>query len=56
MDAETVAKQGIDGLLEGRTVVVNGLPNRAVLSALRLLPRGLARRVVARQAGGTQPS
>lgn len=53
MDAATVAKQGVEALFAGRTVLVNGLSNRAVLSALRLLPRGLARRLVARQAEGT---
>jgi len=56
MDAATVAREGVEGLLAGRPVVVNGVPNRLVLSTLRLLPRSLARRVVAGRAKATQPT
>lgn len=46
MDAETVAREGLDALMEGQTVHVNGLPNRAITTVLRLLPRKLARQLV----------
>ena len=38
---ERVAREGYEGLMAGRRVVVPGTPNRVVTLAARLLPRGL---------------
>lgn len=51
MEAAAVARLGIDGALRGRPVVVTGRVNRAIALGFRLLPDGLARRLVARASG-----
>jgi len=50
MDAETVARQGIDAALRGQTVYVNGVFNRAVEAAMRFLPKAAARGIMRGQA------
>lgn len=47
-DPAAVARAGVEGLLQGRALVVPGLANRAVVTLPRLLPRRLLARVVAR--------
>lgn len=49
MDAETVARQGVEAALRGQTVYVNGAFNRAVEAAMRLLPRTAARGIMRAQ-------
>ncbi|MGL5444798.1 MAG: SDR family NAD(P)-dependent oxidoreductase, partial [[Mycobacterium] stephanolepidis] len=48
VDAATVAKTAVDGMVAGRTVIVPGLANRIGAAANHLLPRGLLTRMVAR--------
>lgn len=48
MDAATVAAAGYAGMRRGERVVVPGLANRALGAVVRLSPRGLVTRVVAR--------
>lgn len=50
MDAETVARQGIEAAERGQTVYVNGVLNRAVEAAMRFLPKAAARSVMRGQA------
>jgi short-subunit dehydrogenase len=50
MDAETVARQGVEAALRGQTVYVNGAFNRAVEAAMRFLPRAAARGLMRGQA------
>jgi short-subunit dehydrogenase len=50
MDADTVARQGIEASLEGRTVLVNGALNRVIASGMKHLPTPLARGIMRRQA------
>lgn len=51
LSAARVAEQGVRGFLAGRRVVVPGVLNRASSILVRLLPRGLVARVVARLHG-----
>ena len=44
-DVEDVAREGLEACLEGKAVVVPGLPNRLAASAVGLYPRWLVRRV-----------
>ncbi len=50
MDADTVARQGLEAALQGKVVYVNGSVNKLIASAMRHMPAALARRVVQRQA------
>jgi short-subunit dehydrogenase len=50
MDAQTVAREGIDAALEGKAVYVNGAVNKVIASAMRHMPSSLARQVIRRQA------
>ncbi len=47
--AQQVAAEGYRGLMAGRRLVVPGLPNKAVTTLLRLLPRGLVLAVMERR-------
>jgi uncharacterized protein len=49
MDAETVARQGYDAVMAGRTVYVNGPLNRAIAAATRLVPSRLSAAMIRRQ-------
>ncbi|MFC3226893.1 SDR family NAD(P)-dependent oxidoreductase [Marinibaculum pumilum] len=51
MDAQAVARQGIDAALAGRPVVVTGRVNRIIALAFRLMPAALATALVARASG-----
>jgi hypothetical protein len=44
-DVEDVAREGYEACVAGRAVVVPGLPNRLVASAVQLYPRWLVRGV-----------
>ena len=46
MDAETVAKAGYRGLMDGKAVVVPGLKNKVIAFSVRLTPRNLVTRIV----------
>ncbi|OXS79947.1 SDR family NAD(P)-dependent oxidoreductase [Domibacillus enclensis] len=46
MSAEQVAKQGVDGLLKGKRVVITGGKNKAGAVAAKLLPRSTVAKVV----------
>jgi len=48
MDARTVARAGVEGMLAGRTLVVPGLANKALLASIRVTPRSLVRRITRR--------
>jgi short-subunit dehydrogenase len=48
MDAATVAAAGYAGMQRGERVVVPGMANRALGAIVRVSPRGLVTRVVAR--------
>lgn len=50
MDAETVAREGVDAALEGKVVYVSGAVNKVIASAMRHLPSGVAREVMRRRA------
>jgi short-subunit dehydrogenase len=50
MDADTVARQGVEAALEGRVVLVNGTVNKLIASAMKHLPEPIARGIVRRQA------
>jgi short-subunit dehydrogenase len=50
MDADTVARQGIEAALEGRAVLVNGAVNKLIASAMKHMPDPIARGIVMRQA------
>jgi short-subunit dehydrogenase len=50
MDADTVARQGVEAALEGQVVIVNGAVNRLIASAMKHLPEPIARGIVSRQA------
>ncbi|HVA64189.1 MAG TPA: SDR family NAD(P)-dependent oxidoreductase [Terriglobales bacterium] len=54
--AEAVARQALAGLKSGRAVVVCGGSNRAMVAVVRLLPRGMVARVVARMMKSWQPT
>lgn len=49
MDAPTVARQGLDAVDAGKAVYVNGGVNRAIKTLFKLLPDGLALKMVERQ-------
>lgn len=46
MDVRTVAKQGVEGFMQGRTIVIPGIRNRVLASSVGLLPRSMVRKVV----------
>jgi short-subunit dehydrogenase len=48
MDAEVVARKGVDALLKGRRLLIPGLLNRTLAHATRLGSRGLNARIVRR--------
>lgn len=48
LDAETVARVGYRGMMEGRTVVVPGLFNKLLVFTVRLGPRNLVTRIARR--------
>ena len=48
MGARTVARAGVEGMLAGRTLVVPGLANKALLASIRVTPRSLVRRITRR--------
>ena len=50
MDADTVARQGLQAALEGRVVMVNGAVNKLIASTMKHLPDPLARGIMLRQA------
>ena len=50
MDAETVARQGIEAAGRGQTVYVNGVLNRVIEAAMRVMPKALARGIMRGQA------
>jgi len=50
MDADTVARQGIEAALRGQVVYVNGSVNKLIAAAMKHLPAPLARSVIRRQA------
>jgi short-subunit dehydrogenase len=49
MDAETVAREGYAAVMEGKPVWVNGLPNKALTTLMRLAPQPLLRALLERQ-------
>lgn len=49
MDADTVAAQGLDAVERGDVVYVNGRVNRAIKALFKLLPDGLALKLIARR-------
>lgn len=49
MDAETVARQGFDAVMEGRSIYVNGRVNRTIAFLTRHLPDGVMSRITQRQ-------
>jgi short-subunit dehydrogenase len=51
MDAETVVRQGLDAVLRGDAVYVNGRVNRLIKLLFKWLPDGLALRLVGRRSG-----
>jgi short-subunit dehydrogenase len=48
MDAPTVARAGVAGMMAGRALVVPGLANKALVASLRVTPRSVVRRVTRR--------
>ena len=50
MDAQAVAREGLDGALAGEVVVVSGALNRAIATTLKYLPDALGRRILRGQA------
>jgi short-subunit dehydrogenase len=50
MDADDVAREGIDAALAGKVVYVNGGVNKLIASAMRHLPAPMARGIIKRQA------
>ena len=46
MDADAVASAGLDGLARGRTVIVPGAVNKALVATLKVTPRSFTRRAV----------
>ena len=49
MDAGTVAREGYAAAMAGHPVWVNGLPNRAIATVMRMGPQGLLRAILKRQ-------
>lgn len=50
MNADTVARQGVDAALKGKVVYVNGGVNKLIASAMRHMPATVARGLIQRQA------
>ena len=50
MDADTVARRGLDAVLAGRTVVIPGAVNKVLAGLCRVLPQGLVTRLSPRAA------
>jgi hypothetical protein len=50
MDADTVARQGVEAALKGKVVYVNGGVNKLIASAMRHMPATLARGLIQRRA------
>jgi hypothetical protein len=50
MDAETVAREGIEAALGGKVVYVNGRVNKLIAAAMRHLPAAMARGLIQRRA------
>lgn len=50
MDAETVARQGVEAALDGRPLLVNGAVNKLIATTMKHLPTRLARGLMHRQA------
>jgi len=46
MDAETVAKIGYRGLLEGKTVIIPGVKNKIMAESVRFTPRKMVTKLV----------
>jgi short-subunit dehydrogenase len=46
MDAEAVAREGYAALMQGRSVVVTGLVNRALATGMKVLPSKLSQRLM----------
>jgi uncharacterized protein len=55
VSAAAVARAAVDGLAEGRPVVIPGVANRAGAAAGQLLPRTLLTSIIARQHPGLRP-
>lgn len=49
MDAETVARQGFDAVMDGRSIYVNGRVNRTIAFLTRHLPDGVMSRITQAQ-------
>jgi short-subunit dehydrogenase len=48
MDAATVAEQGLEAVMRGDPVYINGRMNRTIARLVRVMPQGVVRRAVAR--------
>jgi uncharacterized protein len=48
LNADEVAQAGYDGMMRGRSLVIPGFANRMGMESLRIAPRRLVTRVVAR--------
>jgi short-subunit dehydrogenase len=46
MDAETVAEQGVDAVMRGKVVYVNGFINRVITGLARIVPMGVAEKLL----------
>ncbi|MFI5305881.1 MAG: SDR family NAD(P)-dependent oxidoreductase [Polyangiales bacterium] len=55
LDAESVARLGVDAAMRGRTLVVPGAVNAAIATTMKHLPTKLARGLVGRQARRFRP-
>lgn len=53
MDAETVARQGFEAVMAGKTVAVSGTPNRALAAVAKIVPEPLALELARRSARRT---
>ena len=51
MDAQTVARQGLDAVERGEAVYINGRINRLIKTLIKLMPDRLALRLIGRQSG-----
>ncbi len=56
LPADRVAREGYEGLMQGRRCVVPGTPNKMVTLLPRLLPRGLVLKIMARSQMRRNPS
>ncbi len=48
MDVQTVAKQGFEGFMQGKTLVIPGVRNKVLASSVGFVPRGIVTKVVRR--------